>query len=58
MCCRVKTEPNGVFCRGTLFYSNEIQQYTVPFMGSDPSVVKRTQRFLVEENQDTPVSVY
>ncbi|XP_019746773.1 saccharopine dehydrogenase-like oxidoreductase [Hippocampus comes] len=41
--------------RGTLFYSNEIQQYTVPFMGSDPSVVKRTQRFLVEENQDTPV---
>ncbi|XP_051920092.1 saccharopine dehydrogenase-like oxidoreductase [Hippocampus zosterae] len=41
--------------RGTLFYSNEIQQYTVPFMGSDPSVVKRTQRFLMEENQDTPV---
>uniref|UniRef100_A0A8C3G668 Saccharopine dehydrogenase-like oxidoreductase n=1 Tax=Cyclopterus lumpus TaxID=8103 RepID=A0A8C3G668_CYCLU len=35
--------------------SNEIQQYTVPFMGSDPSVVKRTQRFLVEEHQDKPV---
>ncbi|XP_054626111.1 saccharopine dehydrogenase-like oxidoreductase [Dunckerocampus dactyliophorus] len=41
--------------RGALFYSNEIQQYTVPFMGSDPSVVKRTQRFLVEEYQASPV---
>lgn len=41
--------------RGALFYSNEIQQYTVPFMGSDPSVVKRTQRFLVENYQATPV---
>lgn len=42
--------------RGALFFSNEIQQYTVPFMGSDPSVVKRTQRYLVEEHQTTPVS--
>ncbi|KAK3538138.1 hypothetical protein QTP70_031927 [Hemibagrus guttatus] len=41
--------------RSTLFYSNEIQQYTIPFMGSDPSVVKRTQRFLFEEHQQTPV---
>nr|XP_057945823.1 saccharopine dehydrogenase-like oxidoreductase [Doryrhamphus excisus] len=41
--------------RGAVFYSNEIQQYTVPFMGSDPSVVKRTQRFLVEEYQASPV---
>uniref|UniRef100_A0A3Q0RLK2 Saccharopine dehydrogenase-like oxidoreductase n=1 Tax=Amphilophus citrinellus TaxID=61819 RepID=A0A3Q0RLK2_AMPCI len=41
--------------RGALFYSNEIQQYSVPFMGSDPAVVKRTQRFLVEEYQATPV---
>ncbi|XP_056268156.1 saccharopine dehydrogenase-like oxidoreductase [Pseudoliparis swirei] len=41
--------------RGSLFFSNEIQQYTVPFMGSDPSVVKRTQRFLVEEHQANPV---
>uniref|UniRef100_A0A7N9AWR4 Saccharopine dehydrogenase-like oxidoreductase n=1 Tax=Mastacembelus armatus TaxID=205130 RepID=A0A7N9AWR4_9TELE len=30
-------------------------QYTVPFMGSDPSVVKRTQRFLAEEHQAMPV---
>lgn len=44
--------------RGALFFSNEIQQYTVPFMGSDPSVVKRTQRFLVEEHQDSPVRFF
>ncbi|KAM4743909.1 saccharopine dehydrogenase-like oxidoreductase [Anableps anableps] len=41
--------------RGALFYSNEIQQYALPFMGSDPSVVKRTQRFLTEEHEATPV---
>ncbi|CAN9506939.1 unnamed protein product [Ophioblennius macclurei] len=41
--------------RGALFFSNEIQQYAVPFMGSDPSVVKRSQRFLTEEYQSTPV---
>uniref|UniRef100_A0A7N8WU11 Saccharopine dehydrogenase-like oxidoreductase n=1 Tax=Mastacembelus armatus TaxID=205130 RepID=A0A7N8WU11_9TELE len=35
--------------------NNDIQQYTVPFMGSDPSVVKRTQRFLAEEHQAMPV---
>lgn len=46
-----------VLCRGALFYSSEIQQYTIPFMGSDPSVVKRTQRFLSEEYKQTPVSV-
>ncbi|XP_013872647.1 saccharopine dehydrogenase-like oxidoreductase [Austrofundulus limnaeus] len=41
--------------RGALFYSNEIQQYAIPFMGSDPAVVKRTQRFLAEEHRATPV---
>lgn len=41
--------------RSALFFSNEIQQYTIPFMGADPSVVKRTQRFLTEECQQTPV---
>ncbi|XP_029001287.1 saccharopine dehydrogenase-like oxidoreductase [Betta splendens] len=41
--------------RGVLFYSNEIQQYTVPFIGSDPAVVKRSQRYLAEEHQETPV---
>ncbi len=42
--------------RGTLFYSNELQQYAIPFMGSDPSVVKRTQRYLTEELNESPVS--
>lgn len=46
----------AVLCRGTLFFSSELQQYTMPFMGSDPSVVKRTQRFLFEQHQETPVS--
>ncbi|KAM9817061.1 saccharopine dehydrogenase-like oxidoreductase [Neosynchiropus ocellatus] len=41
--------------RGSLFFSPEIQQYSVPFMGSDPSVVKRTQRFLSDQHQETPV---
>uniref|UniRef100_A0A674PJW9 Saccharopine dehydrogenase-like oxidoreductase n=1 Tax=Takifugu rubripes TaxID=31033 RepID=A0A674PJW9_TAKRU len=41
--------------RGALFFSNEIREYTVPFIGSDPSVVKRTQRYLMEEYQATPV---
>ncbi|CAM4648616.1 unnamed protein product [Leuciscus chuanchicus] len=41
--------------RGALFYSNEIQQYALPFMGSDPSVVKRTQRYLHEELNESPV---
>nr|XP_015808257.2 saccharopine dehydrogenase-like oxidoreductase [Nothobranchius furzeri] len=41
--------------RGALFFSKEIQQYALPFMGSDPAVVRRTQRFLSEEHQDTPV---
>lgn len=41
--------------RGAFFFSNEIQQYALPFMGSDPSVVKRTQRFLAEEHKATPV---
>lgn len=41
--------------RSALFFSDEVQQYAVPFMGSDPSVVKRTQRFLLEQHQETPV---
>jgi hypothetical protein len=44
-------------CRSALFYSNEVQQYAVPFMGADPSVVKRSQRFLLEEHQETPVGL-
>ncbi|XP_029352229.1 saccharopine dehydrogenase-like oxidoreductase isoform X1 [Echeneis naucrates] len=45
----------GVKKRGYVFFSKEIEQYTIPFMGSDPSVVKRTQRFLYEEEHQSPV---
>lgn len=38
-----------------MFFSKEIEQYAIPFMGSDPSVVRRTQRFLYEEEQQSPV---
>ncbi|KAL7872048.1 hypothetical protein SRHO_G00070310 [Serrasalmus rhombeus] len=41
--------------RGALFYSKEIQQYSIPFMGSDPSVVRRTQRCMHQEHQQAPV---
>ncbi|KAL2082559.1 hypothetical protein ACEWY4_022377 [Coilia grayii] len=41
--------------RGSLFYCKGIGQYAVPFMGSDPSVVRRTQRHLYEEHQQPPV---
>ncbi|KAM3931203.1 saccharopine dehydrogenase-like oxidoreductase [Leptodactylus fuscus] len=41
--------------RGPVFYSNEVQQYAVPFPGSDAAVVKRTQRHLYENLQETPV---
>ncbi|XP_069463931.1 saccharopine dehydrogenase-like oxidoreductase [Ambystoma mexicanum] len=41
--------------RGALFYSNEIKQYSIPFLGSDASVVKRTQRYLHDSLQETPV---
>lgn len=47
---------NFYLYRGALFYSNEVQQYALPFMGSDPSVVKRTQRYLHEELNESPVS--
>ncbi|XP_068609803.1 saccharopine dehydrogenase-like oxidoreductase [Brachionichthys hirsutus] len=41
--------------RGSVFFSKEIEQYAIPFIGSDPSVVKRSQRFLYEEEQRSPV---
>ncbi|KAM9840539.1 saccharopine dehydrogenase-like oxidoreductase [Aulostomus maculatus] len=41
--------------RGVVFFSKEIEQYTIPFMGSDPSVIKRTQRFLYEEEHQSPI---
>ncbi|XP_032912357.1 saccharopine dehydrogenase-like oxidoreductase [Catharus ustulatus] len=41
--------------RGFLFYSPEFKKYCLTFMGSDGSVVKRTQRYLHSELQQTPV---
>ncbi|XP_053158517.1 saccharopine dehydrogenase-like oxidoreductase [Hemicordylus capensis] len=41
--------------RGAVFYSNELKNYSIPFMGSDASVVKRTQRYLHTHLQETPV---
>lgn len=41
--------------RGAVFYSNELSQYSIPFMGSDASVVKRTQRYLHTQFNETPV---
>ncbi|XP_020643666.2 saccharopine dehydrogenase-like oxidoreductase [Pogona vitticeps] len=40
--------------RGAVFYSDELKQYSIPFMGSDVSVVKRTQRYL-HSQQEIPV---
>lgn len=41
-----------------MFFSKEVEQYAIPFMGSDPSVVRRTQRFLHEEEKQSPVRLY
>ncbi|XP_074920314.1 saccharopine dehydrogenase-like oxidoreductase [Chelonoidis abingdonii] len=41
--------------RGLVFYSQEFKEYCIPFMGSDVSVVKRTQRYLHTHLQETPV---
>ncbi|XP_066467604.1 saccharopine dehydrogenase-like oxidoreductase [Tiliqua scincoides] len=41
--------------RGAVFYSNELNQYSVPFMGSDVSVVKRTQRYLHTHLNESPI---
>ncbi|KAM8809820.1 saccharopine dehydrogenase-like oxidoreductase [Eudromia elegans] len=41
--------------RGLVFYSQEFGEYSIPFMGSDVSVVKRSQRYLHTQLQETPV---
>nr|XP_060609922.1 saccharopine dehydrogenase-like oxidoreductase [Anolis sagrei ordinatus] len=41
--------------RGAVFFCNELQQYSIPFMGADVSVVKRTQRYLHTQEEETPV---
>ncbi|KFV42131.1 Saccharopine dehydrogenase-like oxidoreductase, partial [Gavia stellata] len=41
--------------RGFVFYNREFKEYSITFMGSDGSVVKRSQRYLHTELQETPV---
>ncbi|KAE8601760.1 hypothetical protein XENTR_v10013784 [Xenopus tropicalis] len=41
--------------RGPVFYSNELKEYAIPFLGADASVVRRTQRYLYENLQESPV---
>ncbi|XP_069786968.1 saccharopine dehydrogenase-like oxidoreductase [Narcine bancroftii] len=41
--------------RNGVFHSDKMNQYAIPFPGSDASVVKRTQRYLYENLQESPV---
>ncbi|NXX77637.1 SCPDL oxidoreductase, partial [Urocolius indicus] len=41
--------------RGFVFYNQEFKQYSIRFLGSDASVVKRSQRYLHTELKETPV---
>ncbi|GAB1285781.1 Saccharopine dehydrogenase-like oxidoreductase [Apodemus speciosus] len=41
--------------RWPVSYCRELNSYSIPFLGSDMSVVKRTQRYLHENLEDSPV---
>ncbi|KAM4772159.1 saccharopine dehydrogenase-like oxidoreductase [Rhinophrynus dorsalis] len=41
--------------RGAVFYSNEVKEYAIPFLGPDVSVVNRTQLYLHENLKEPPV---
>ncbi|KAM5204776.1 saccharopine dehydrogenase-like oxidoreductase isoform 2-T2 [Hipposideros larvatus] len=41
--------------RWPVSYCRELSSYSIPFMGSDVSVVKRTQRYLYENLEQSPV---
>ncbi|XP_003215989.1 saccharopine dehydrogenase-like oxidoreductase [Anolis carolinensis] len=41
--------------RGAVFFCNELQQYSIIFMGSDFTVVKRTQQYMHTQEEETPV---
>ncbi|KAK7815297.1 hypothetical protein U0070_019141 [Myodes glareolus] len=41
--------------RWPVSYCRELNSYSIPFLGSDMSVVKRTQRYLHENLQESPV---
>nr|XP_021522603.1 saccharopine dehydrogenase-like oxidoreductase [Aotus nancymaae] len=44
--------------RWPISYCRELKSYSIPFMGSDVSVVRRTQRYLYENLEESPVSIY
>lgn len=48
----------GLSCRWPISYCRELSGYSIPFLGADVSVVKRTQRYLYESLEQSPVSVY
>uniref|UniRef100_U3E8P2 Saccharopine dehydrogenase-like oxidoreductase n=1 Tax=Callithrix jacchus TaxID=9483 RepID=U3E8P2_CALJA len=41
--------------RWPISYCRELKSYSIPFMGSDVSVVRRTQRYLYENFEESPV---
>ncbi|XP_032098077.1 saccharopine dehydrogenase-like oxidoreductase isoform X1 [Sapajus apella] len=41
--------------RWPISYCRELKSYSIPFMGSDVSVVRRTQRYLYENLEESPV---
>ncbi|XP_020632673.1 saccharopine dehydrogenase-like oxidoreductase [Orbicella faveolata] len=41
--------------RGFISFSREVQKWCIPFMGADPSVVRRSQRHSVEVRNKKPV---
>ena len=48
----------GLSCRWPVSYCRELNSYSIPFLGADVSVVKRTQRYLHENLEQSPVSVH
>lgn len=54
---RKRTAVTGLPCRWPLSYCRELSSYSVPFLGADVSVVRRTQRYLHETLEQSPVSV-
>jgi short subunit dehydrogenase-like uncharacterized protein len=43
--------------RGNLFYCNEMESYAMPFLGSDRSVMMRTQRGFFHEKDEKPTQI-
>ena len=41
--------------RGAVFQSKKLDKWCIPFLGSDASVVRRTQRYNVEELEKKPI---